>query len=108
MRTFYRMVSTTSGIDDRKVDFRMFKDKRTADRMCLVRNQSGINTNVYSFYVKTTTYYDIYTVYRNYRICGTISSLSVICLKDEIPKLVYKASSLDDALLHIDTLEEEI
>lgn len=103
MRTIYRVVSTVCNGDAKEVNYKMFRDKRTATRMCTVRNQYDINTNMYCITINRTKFYDVYTIYRNHRLYGSYSKISILDLSMP-PKLIHIADSLEDALYYIDNL----
>ena len=103
MRTIYRVVSTIYNGDTKEVSNRMFKDMRTATRMCLVRNQNNMNTNMYCISIKQTKFYEVYTTYRNHRLYGSFNKISILDLNAS-PKLIHVANSLEDALDYIDNL----
>ena len=103
MRTIYRVVSTIYNGDTKEVSNRMFKDVRTATRMCHVRNEANIDTSMYRIYVKTTRFYDVYTDYRNFRLYGCYDKISILELTSP-PKLIHVSNSLEDAMDYIDNL----
>ena len=103
MRTLYRVVSTIYNGDTKEVNHKMFNDKRTATRMYAVRNQSGILTFMHCITIKTTRFYEVYTIYRNHRLYGSSDKVNVLDLND-IPKLIHIANSIEDALDYIDNI----
>ena len=102
-KTIYRVVSTIYNSDTKEVSNRMFKDVRTATRMCNVRNQSNIESSMHCIHVKSTRFYDVYTEYRNFRLYGSCDKISILELNGP-PKLIHIADSLEDALDYIDNL----
>ena len=106
MRTIYRVVSTIYNGDTREINYKMFKDKRTASRMCAVRNQSNICTSMYCISISTTRFYDVYAIYRNHRLYGSNNSISILDISAS-PKLIHIANSLEDALDYIDNKQKD-
>lgn len=103
MRTIYRVVSVVYDGNNKEIDRKMFKDKRTATRMAHVRNQSGIESSMYCITISSTKFYDIYCIYRNHRLYGSSNKVNILDLND-IPKLIHIAPSVEDALDYVDNL----
>ena len=89
--------------DTKELNNKMFNDRRTATRMCAVRNQADMSTSMHCISVKSTRFYEIYTIYRNYRLYGSSDKINILDLNDT-PKLIHVANSIEDALDYIDNL----
>lgn len=102
MRTIYRVVSVICDGDNKEINRKVFKDKRTASRMARVRNQSGIESSMYCVTISSTKFYDVYSIYRNYRLYGSFTRVNILDLNDTKPKLIHVAPSVEDALDYVD------
>ena len=104
IKTTYRVVSVICDGDNKEINRRVFKDKRTASRMARVRNQSGIESSMYCVTISSTKFYDVYGIYRNYRLYGSFTKVNILDLNDTKPKLIHIAPSVEDALDYVDNL----